>query len=59
MCKSHSEAYGGHHGGDRTAHKALQSSFYWPTLFKDAHKFFYLVMNFKELVILVDFRKCL
>ena len=25
--------------GDRTAHKVLQSGFYWPTLFKDAHKF--------------------
>ena len=28
----HSEAYGGYHAGDRTAHKVLQSSFYWPTL---------------------------
>ena len=35
----HSEAYEGHHVGDRTAHKVLQSGFYWPTLFKDAHKF--------------------
>ena len=24
---------------DRTAHKVLQSGFYWPTLFKDARKF--------------------
>ena len=37
--KCHSEAYGGHHAGDRTAHKVLQYGFYWPTLFKDAHKF--------------------
>ena len=37
--KCHSEAYGGHHAGDRTTHKVLQSGFYWPTLFKDAHKF--------------------
>ena len=37
--KCHSEAYGGHHAGDRTAHKLLQSGFYWPTLFKDARKF--------------------
>ena len=37
--KCHSEAYGGHHAGDRTAHKVLQSGFYWPTLFKDARKF--------------------
>ena len=34
--KCHSEAYGGHHAGDRTAHKVLQSGFNWPTLFKDA-----------------------
>ena len=39
LWKCHSEAYGGHHAGDRTAHKVLQSGFYWPTLFKDAHKF--------------------
>ena len=25
--------------GDRTAHKVLQSGFYWPTIFKDALKF--------------------
>ena len=31
--------YGGHHAGDRTAQKVLQSGFYWPTLFKDARKF--------------------
>lgn len=35
----HSSAYGGHYGGDRTAAKVLQSGFYWPTLFKDAHLF--------------------
>jgi len=32
----HSSAYGGHHGGERTAHKVLQSGFFWPTLFRDA-----------------------
>ena len=37
--KCHSESYGGHHAGDRTAHKVLRSGFYWPTLFKDARKF--------------------
>ena len=31
--------YGGHFGGARTAAKVLQSGFYWPTLFKDAHSF--------------------
>ena len=35
----HTLAYGGHFGGDRTAAKVLQSEFYWPTLFKDAHQF--------------------
>ena len=39
LCKCHFEPYGGHHAGDRTAHKVLQSGFYWPTLFKDARKF--------------------
>ena len=37
--KCHSSAYGGHHAGDRTAQKVLQSGFYWPSLFKDARKF--------------------
>src|SRR3990170_5165156 len=37
--KCHSESYRGHHAGDRTAHKVLQSGFYWPTPFKDARKF--------------------
>ena len=27
----------GHFGGNRTLTKALQSGFYWITLFKDAH----------------------
>lgn len=29
--------YGGHYNGLRTATKVLQSGFYWPSLFKDAH----------------------
>src|SRR3989337_1368707 len=37
--KCHFKAYGGHHAGDRTAHKVLQSGFSWPTLLKDARKF--------------------
>jgi hypothetical protein len=37
--KCHGSAYGGHHAGDRTARKVLQSGFYWPTLFKYARKF--------------------
>ena len=30
----HSSPYGGHFAGDKTAHKILQSRFYWPTIFK-------------------------
>jgi hypothetical protein len=33
----HNSPYGGHYNGVRTATKILQSGFYWPTIFKDAH----------------------
>ncbi|XP_075092267.1 uncharacterized protein LOC142172526 [Nicotiana tabacum] len=33
----HASPYGGHFGGVRIAAKVLESSLYWPTLFKDAH----------------------
>ena len=35
----HSLECGGHFNGQRTNEKVLQSSFYWPPLFKDAHSF--------------------
>ena len=35
----HTLSCGGHFGGQRTATKVLQSGFYWPSLFKDAHQF--------------------
>ena len=35
----HSLPCGGHFGGQRIAAKVLQSGFYWPSLFKDAHQF--------------------
>ena len=35
----HTLPCGGHFGGQRTADKVLQSGFYWPSLFKDAHQF--------------------
>ena len=35
----HTLSCGGHFGGQRTAAKVLQSGFYWPSLFKDAHQF--------------------
>ncbi|KAL4271777.1 hypothetical protein GQ457_13G016270 [Hibiscus cannabinus] len=36
----HTSTCGGHFGGARTAAKVLQSGFYWPTLFKDAHNYY-------------------
>ncbi|KAL4302470.1 hypothetical protein GQ457_10G014000 [Hibiscus cannabinus] len=39
MYHCHVASCGGHFGGNRTAAKILQSGFYWPTLFKDAHAF--------------------
>ena len=35
----HTLPCGGHFDGQRTAPKVLQSGFYWPSLFKDAHQF--------------------
>ena len=35
----HTLPCGGHFGGQRTTTKVLQSGFYWPTFFKDAHHF--------------------
>ena len=31
----HASPYGGHFSGERTAHKILQSGFYWPIIFRD------------------------
>ena len=39
MWHCHSSAYGGHHSGERTAAKVLQSGFWWPILFKDCQDF--------------------
>ncbi|KAK8995452.1 hypothetical protein V6N11_069883 [Hibiscus sabdariffa] len=39
MYHCHVASCGCHFGGNRTAAKILQSGFYWPTLFKDAHVF--------------------
>ena len=35
MTECHASPYGGHFSGERTAHKILQSGFYWPTIFRD------------------------
>ena len=55
----HSESYGGHHAGDRTAHKVLQSYFIDLLSSNMPVSLSCLVMNVKELVILVDIKKCL
>jgi len=34
----HNSPCGSHYGGDKMATKVLQSGFFWPTLFKDAHQ---------------------
>ena len=39
LARCHTLACGGHFGGNRIAAKVIQSGFYWPTLFKDAHYF--------------------
>ena len=39
LAHCHALAYGVHFGGNKIAAKVLQSGFYWPTLFKDAHHF--------------------
>lgn len=33
----HEAPYGDHFGGNKTAAKVLQSSYLWPSLFKDTH----------------------
>ena len=38
MC--HSSTCGGHFAAGKTADKILQSGFYWPFIFKDAHCFY-------------------
>ena len=59
LWKCHSKAYGGHHAGDRTAHKVLQSGFCWPTLFKDARKFVLSCDECQRIGNIVSVRKCL
>ena len=35
----HEGVCGGHYMAKTTTHKILRSSFWWPTIFKDTHKF--------------------
>ncbi|XP_057784799.1 uncharacterized protein LOC131002326 [Salvia miltiorrhiza] len=39
LTQCHSSPSGGHFGANRTTFKVLQSGFYWPSIFKDAHAF--------------------
>ncbi|GJY13737.1 putative nucleotidyltransferase, ribonuclease H [Tanacetum coccineum] len=39
LAHCHSYACGGHFGATKTGHKVLQSSFFWPTIFKDVQSF--------------------
>lgn len=41
LCDLHDGPVGGHFTGDTTKHKVMRSSFYCPTLFKDAHTYDY------------------
>ena len=35
----HDRLVGGNFAGDTTTHKVMRVSYYWPTLFKDAHTY--------------------
>ncbi|GKB54476.1 putative nucleotidyltransferase, ribonuclease H [Tanacetum coccineum] len=37
LAHCHSYTYGGYFSAKKTGHKVLQSGFFWPTIFKDAH----------------------
>jgi hypothetical protein len=58
MWHCHSSAYGGHHSGERTAAKILQSGFWWPTLFKDCHEFANNAISAREQVISLEGMRC-
>ena len=47
----HASPYGGHFSGERTAHKILQSGFYWPTIFRDCIEWANYVIDAKRLEI--------
>ena len=43
---------GGHFSGKKTAHKVLQSGFWWPTLFRDAHTYVGACLRCQEMGII-------
>ena len=54
----HASPYGGHFSGAKTAHKILQSGFYWPTIFRDCAEWSNYVIDTKRLEISAVETKC-
>ena len=50
----HDRPGGGHYASDTTAQKVLESGFFWPTLFKDAHSYCQACLNCQASVNLND-----
>ena len=48
MC--HSSTCGGYFATRKTSNKILQSGFYWPTIFKDAHHFYTECLQCQEVL---------
>ena len=48
LSRCHESACGGHSASQKTAMKVLQSGFYWPSLFKEAHKCAVYVIDAKD-----------
>src|ERR1043165_1783865 len=55
----HDSPYGGHHAGERTAHKVLQSGFIGLLFLRMPEGTFYLVISVRELVTLAGEMRCL
>ncbi|KAI3708563.1 hypothetical protein L2E82_37811 [Cichorium intybus] len=55
MDHCHASACGGHFSMKKTGYKILESGFYWPTIFKDAHKMVKECLNCQQLGIAVDY----
>ena len=55
----HDSPYGGHHAGERTAHKVLQSGFIGLLSLRTPEGTFYIVISVRELVTLAGEMRCL
>ncbi|KAI3708571.1 hypothetical protein L2E82_37828 [Cichorium intybus] len=49
MDHCHASTCGGHFSMKKTGYKILESGFYWPTIFKDAHKMVKECLNYQQL----------